>query len=150
MQPDSPLELEALEVYLQPSMTSQQDWKQLYCKMMQYIKNLDDDAIVHYPEKAEIESIVKLHHIHIQIKRSFTTDVILLYPELSSYVNQEETLILLGVSNNHGKVSTPLIIDIIVLIQSTIPGAILIKGYLHPNDWEKSMRRLQKQDMLLF
>ncbi|RSL31839.1 hypothetical protein D7Z54_18755 [Salibacterium salarium] len=150
MQRQSPIELEGLEVYLQPSMTSQQEWNIVYSRIKEYIKNLADEDIVLYPEKTTIDRIIKSCHIHIQIKRSFTTDVILLYRDLSDYLNQEETLILLAVANEHGKVSTPLIIDLIVLIESVIPGTIIINGYLHTSDWGKSLQRLQNQDMLFF
>ncbi|MGY4688447.1 hypothetical protein [Salibacterium sp. K-3] len=148
MTPEYPFDLEAVEVYLQPGCITQMEWADLYRNVSGYLHNLEAHDIVHYPEKAEVLSKVEAYHIHIQIKRAFTTDVILLYPDLSSYANQTEALILLGVSNAHGRLSTPLIIDLIVLMQTKKPGLVRVKGYLHPEDWDASLTRLQEKGLL--
>ncbi|SFM19989.1 hypothetical protein [Salibacterium qingdaonense] len=149
MTPDSPLELEALEVYLQPDFITQMEWAKLYRNICRYVQTVTHHDMVRYPEKAEIMRKMETSHFHIQIKRAFTTDVILLYLELACYINQEEVLIMLGVSNNHGRISTPLIIDLIVLIHTQQPGLIRVKGYLHPEDWTVSLYRLQERGLLM-
>ncbi|MFZ4451772.1 hypothetical protein [Salibacterium aidingense] len=148
MAPESPIELEALEVYLQPSLVSQREWETLYKIITKYLRTVGKEDMVRYPEKATVIRKIEEWHIHIQIKRTFTTDVILLYSDLSSFLNQSEALILLGVSNEHGRISTPLIIDLIVLIQTNIPGIIRVKGYLHPGDWGAAILRLQRKGLL--
>ncbi|MFB4163275.1 hypothetical protein ACE1TI_05425 [Alteribacillus sp. JSM 102045] len=140
-----PLELEALELHLLPNKITQAHWNNIYQVMKEYIEHLHEDQIASYPEKAIIDRKICTGHIHIHIKRSFTTDAVLLYSDLCSYINKTSPLILLGVTNEYGKLSTPLIMDLIVMMQSHIPGKVLIKGYIHPQDWLKSIDRLQKQ-----
>ncbi|SFQ27138.1 hypothetical protein [Salibacterium halotolerans] len=149
MGPNSSFELEALEVYLKPDFITQQEWTKLYENICRYVQAAQCRDMVRYPEKSEVLRKTGSSHFHIQIKRTFTTDVILLYLELSCYRNQNEVLIMLGVSNDYGRIATPLIIDLIVLIHTHKPGLIQLKGYLHPEDWDISLSRLQEKGLLV-
>ncbi|WP_158736956.1 hypothetical protein [Alteribacillus sp. YIM 98480] len=142
------LELDALEVHLLPTKMTQYNWNKMFQKMKKYIEHLQENQIATYPEKAEITRRICDGHIHVHIKRCFTTDAILLYSDLRSYVNQTHPLILIGVTNDYGKLSTPLIMDLIVMMQIDMPGKVFIKGYIHPQDWLKSIARLQGRGYL--
>ncbi|SDI03162.1 hypothetical protein SAMN05192534_1198 [Alteribacillus persepolensis] len=142
------LELQALEVHLLLFKMKTHTWYKIYYKMKQYIETLQEDQIAAYPEKADIEKRVYHGHIHIHIKRSFTTDAVLLYEKLNSYVNKNNPVILIGVTNQHGKVSSPLIVDLIVMLHKEVPDYIVIKGSVHPHDWLAAEDRLRHRGFL--
>ena len=140
----SPLDLESLEVYLHPLSVSQEEWNPLYEKMKSYLENFDDSCIMsgHYP--ATLDKRITPHHIHINVRRAFTTDAVLLYKDLSSYINQQNPLILLGVMNQHGKISTPFIMDLLVILNAHFPKLTTIEGFLHPACWKEAIYRVRE------
>ncbi|WP_240376115.1 hypothetical protein [Bacillus piscicola] len=141
----APIELKSLEVCIHPQQISQQEWNVLFNTMKNYIEHATDEHIAAYSEMAVIDKDVTVDCIHISVRRAFTTDIITLHADLSWYIDQDRPVVCLGVANEYGRISTPLIMDVAVLLSAQLPDAVTIDGYLHPRDWTKALERLQKR-----
>lgn len=138
----------SIEVSINCKSINEDIWGEMYDLLFNYTNDLPRGKNDLFFNTDNTQVWVSPDKIFVKTLHSFSTDTVIIYRNLMKYRVSDSPLIALGVCNEKGKLLTPFIMDIIVLLKANLPKAILCKGYLHPEDWKESMMRLHDMGYL--